>query len=536
MNILLVDDNIYVLESLIKGIDFKTLGFENVFSAKSSKAAQEILKKIDIHMVLTDIEMPAGSGLQLLKWINDFNLNIVTMFCTSFADFNYAQEAVRLHSFDYYLKPIKFSELTNRLVKATEEVKKRRLISEKVKYGQYWLDNLWNNKVDFWIKLLYRIQELNEQELEEEIHKRKLNYLLDDSFVVCIVKLGIDRSKLQYLSGSMQEFVLKNIAEELFAEENIKVEAIFKTAKNVLALILKKGSPKDKEAVTECFRKLLDNINKYMVNYSNFYYYDNVDLYQTKQAVRKLEDILMDDVTGKDCIFEYHDYQKSNITYQIEDMKKWESLLQQKKKEEVLNLICQFVDEKSRRKQLNKQYMRDIRVNMLQMTNTFLKEKQIEANKLFSEDQFDELFEKSLKSVENMKSYLSYLVNTSIDYINFIEQSQTVVDKVAQYIDLHYDTNITRNELGETVYININYLAKIFKQETGKSLHGYLMEKRMDKAKEMLIITELSVSEVSSAVGYDNFSYFSRLFKDKTGYTPKDYRKEFQSNHKPEIS
>lgn len=55
---------------------------------------------------------------------------------------------------------------------------------------------------------------------------------------------------------------------------------------------------------------------------------------------------------------------------------------------------------------------------------------------------------------------------------------------------------------------------------------NYILDVKVEKAKEMLKGADMTVSEVSLAVGYDNFSYFSKLFKDRTGVSPKEYRKK----------
>ena len=105
-----------------------------------------------------------------------------------------------------------------------------------------------------------------------------------------------------------------------------------------------------------------------------------------------------------------------------------------------------------------------------------------------------------------------------------VEKSQTYVDKIIRHIEENYNRNITRDELENIAFVNINQLSRIFKEKTGRTLHGYQMEIRITKAMELLMEGNSSISEVALAVGYDNFSYFSRLFKNRTGVSPKEYR------------
>ena len=121
MNVLLVDDEMDVLEGITDALDFDSLGIESVYLAQSAAHAREILLSRNVDIMVTDIEMPGESGLDLLQWVRDSGLDTVTLFCTSYANFNYAQKALEMHSFDYFLKPIAYSALQERLAAAVKE-------------------------------------------------------------------------------------------------------------------------------------------------------------------------------------------------------------------------------------------------------------------------------------------------------------------------------------------------------------------------------------------------------------------------------
>ena len=75
------------------------------------------------------------------------------------------------------------------------------------------------------------------------------------------------------------------------------------------------------------------------------------------------------------------------------------------------------------------------------------------------------------------------------------------------------------------MYLNPNYLSRLFKREMNTSINSYLIDKRIDKAKSLLEHSDMPVHAVSMEVGYNNFSYFTKLFREKTGQTPNEYRK-----------
>lgn len=96
--------------------------------------------------------------------------------------------------------------------------------------------------------------------------------------------------------------------------------------------------------------------------------------------------------------------------------------------------------------------------------------------------------------------------------------------KIKEYLDQNFTSLITLDSLSETVYISKHYLSHLFKEQTGISPIKYLTSKRMEKACELLSETELPVSEVSKAVGYENPLYFSQVFKRVYGISPVKYR------------
>ncbi len=99
-----------------------------------------------------------------------------------------------------------------------------------------------------------------------------------------------------------------------------------------------------------------------------------------------------------------------------------------------------------------------------------------------------------------------------------------IIERVKDYIDNHYTWDISLSQMAERFYINLPYLSSAFKRVVGQNFQDYILKKRMDKAAEILLETQLSVAEVASIVGYDDVRHFSRMFKKHLGMNPSDYR------------
>ena len=126
MNILLVDDERLAVEVMNRMIDKEKYGFSTIYKALSMKQAQQICEETDIDIIICDIEMPRGSGLDFVQWLLDTGRNPIVIFLTSHAVFSYAQQAVSLGVQDYLLKPVEPEDMNQALEKAIRNAKSRK--------------------------------------------------------------------------------------------------------------------------------------------------------------------------------------------------------------------------------------------------------------------------------------------------------------------------------------------------------------------------------------------------------------------------
>ena len=102
--------------------------------------------------------------------------------------------------------------------------------------------------------------------------------------------------------------------------------------------------------------------------------------------------------------------------------------------------------------------------------------------------------------------------------------SKHSVEIVKRYIKANYYKDISLNSLAEMVYLNTSYLSTIFKAETGCGINKYIKNIRMEKAKELLLTTNMKISDIGLSIGFKNDSYFVKTFRDHFGKTPEKMR------------
>ncbi|MEN8905688.1 MAG: AraC family transcriptional regulator [Clostridiales bacterium] len=123
--------------------------------------------------------------------------------------------------------------------------------------------------------------------------------------------------------------------------------------------------------------------------------------------------------------------------------------------------------------------------------------------------------------------YLMHLEINSPYLENSITNSgyHTSLKKALEYVNNNWNKSFSIDDIAKHSNLSKNHFIKIFTKSIGKTPNNYLTDYRIQKAKELLAMTNLSIIEVSLKCGYDNIPYFSFLFKKKTSTSPSEFRK-----------
>ena len=130
---------------------------------------------------------------------------------------------------------------------------------------------------------------------------------------------------------------------------------------------------------------------------------------------------------------------------------------------------------------------------------------------------------------ELLSSYMKMII-CSILYEEILSSKSqtgkdlTTVEKAIQYIQNHYSDDITNESIAAYVHFNPSYVNRIFKEYTQTSLHAFVINYRINLAKEILRTQDTPINQIATSVGFSDIPHFVKLFKRRTGLTPSQYR------------
>lgn len=176
-------------------------------------------------------------------------------------------------------------------------------------------------------------------------------------------------------------------------------------------------------------------------------------------------------------------------------------------------LLKQFVG-------LDAEKMKTTCMNLLRKVNEYSNFLAEEEQRCFPEEimaltTFDQIEEKMHQLFEQLL----------INYQNLDQQAHlSIIEKIDRIIEQQMAGDLTNQTIAEQVFLSPNYMAATFKELTGRLLSEYITEKRLEKAKELLLTTNLPIVKIAKQVGFSSQSYFTKNFKRFFGVTPKRFK------------
>ncbi|HIV91560.1 MAG TPA: helix-turn-helix domain-containing protein [Candidatus Eisenbergiella stercoravium] len=512
INVLLADDDILTLNRLMGLTDWNAHGYEIIGQAHGGNECLKLLLEYQPEILILDIDMPDKNGVEITREIYEKQFSVKIVILSNYDTFDFVRDAMRYGAYDYLLKH-----------QLTEAV------------------------------LLAKLQELSEIIEKEGIRNLHLSFFTTVAkrrYLKGLIQSGITNSEEHAHMLTQKDFACGSYCISLMQITNFILITHFSPDKNRKKLI---------DSIITLGDNIFSSMDNGLITYMEFgqfvilFHYDNqISSQKIMDQTLKAMNLFAANVNK---LFELTCmYQISDIFTEIERLpiiyQKTKQLLEQKpfplKKEAKETNEC-----------LNLEEERNL-MDALAAFNVSETEKILEGifqnhSSNFSQRVVDQLLQIGIRFQQNHKVELSEdgikeiqkgnmarmktqdIYQFLMDYFKKIiecvpeykaSQYSLHIRKAVNYIRENYSQDLSLSLMAEYLHISPTHLSRLFRKETGFSFIDYLVNYRIECARQLIINTDLDLKTIAEQVGFHGYNYFLRTYKEKTGHTPSCEKKQ----------
>lgn len=520
MNILLVDDDIPTMDLILSSIDWPAIGIEKVHTAYSISPAKQILLNNSIDLVISDIEMPRGSGLELLQWIREQRIPTEFVLLTCHEKFEYAATAIKMEVMEYIVKPFDPDIMKLTIRRCAQKIARKKEEQSRLEIGDWHLRNLARDENAFWLSLI-NTPVSDPQTLRTDISARGLLISASDSYCLIVTRITDYETKMREMGDKLFLYCLKSIyAEEIFQlpESPRTVTRLEETDAWVIA------AAENRPELERACAAVLSRCEQTLRLQATCCIGQPRPLTELASGFMRIRKIMVSSVAHFGGCFREEQAGEESGDRQILNLREMENLLIRRDRRGILNELKREMDVRSSMHRLSEHTLHTLRKEVTQAVYAHMLKEGMQVTRAVGDEAFDRLADNACRSPMDLIRWANYLLEKTFQTLEELSRTDTLVERVNAYISAHYAEPLGRDEIAAAFHLTPQYLAKLYSKKTGRFLMDALREYRLEQARKLLTQSDLTVSEVAMRIGFDNFSYFSTLFKKETGMTPQQYR------------
>ena len=537
--IILVDDEEEVRKSIIHKIDWNAVGFQVVGDAENGEDALEKIELLEPDVVLTDIRMPYMDGLTLSEKIRQKYPSMKIVIFSGYDDFEYAQRAIKLNVTEYILKPVNVEELTAILKKIKgnldEEIEQKRNVTL---LRENYIRSLPILKDQF-------LKDLISHTMDRDLVSRRMaEFGIDLEGAKKWISLAVDIEAEDVHEGGKlplhEEQELIPISVTQIIETNLKpyyrhILFSFSGAdRTAIAGIVAVDENNTQTSLNDILGDICKDVRKILkvpvtigighstlsLNTISVSFQSAVDALGYKGIVGSGSTIYITDVepvSGGKLVFDKKEEADliAAIKFGPED-----------KIEEVVRGIMDKMNNAKVHTRQCQAYMLSISNCVIQLIQQYdLDMAQIFGGAPGGNDPFA-----AIPQLLKRESFDQWLLPIAMKLNSAMDEgrdnaTKQIIEKAKQYImDNYQDSGLSVEQICRHLHMSPAYFSTMFKKVTGQTYVNYLTEIRLNKAVELLNMTDDKTYVIASKVGYQEQNYFSYVFKKKFGVSPTKFR------------
>lgn len=530
-NVMIVDDEQVIKKGLLCFVNWETLDCEVVCDASNGIEAKEKLAAHRVDIVVTDIKMPGMDGLELSRYIHENYPSVKVIILTAFADFSYAQAAIKYNVVDFVIKTNPSEKIPDAVMKAQALITQEKEKEQKLKLLEEKINNNLSEICEKFFKDVFSSILTNEEHIQ--LRMNELGIKLNNYFVVIFDINGSPNESSSISSEDYNSFMqsvknflslaLKNYSHyTVVADRTLLVAVISFNNYNV--------SLSTQTVLMTCneILSIADSFMRFTIS---------IGVSQMKQKANALSRAYLE---AKDAlqgsfynnnhvsVFIPHTAPVTASAGQPHDIaEKIVGSLQLASPAEAFKSLESLLEEYRQ----NKEPIESIKVSCMLIASYCFR--LLAGYKLFAPELADrepEVYRQiqASKNIQNLSGILRELIGSIATVMaSKDKQYSYIVKETQKYIRDNFSKNINLQTIADHIHVNSSYLSRLYKKETGDSIVDALNKYRIEVAKKLLKNPANKIFEVACAVGIEDPAYFTHVFTRYTGMSPK----EFKSNN-----
>ena len=512
--ILIADDEYWVRRKLTALLDWESFGLECLEPAKDGQETLARVRAEKPDILVTDVNMPFLNGVELLEQIHREQPELVTFVVSGYDDFEYVKGCFLNGSTNYLLKPVSREDMEAAVNKALEIISQRE---------------------DGHRKMTKASSLLRDTEFSQLVRERETTalptgdlskYLDMDRMSLMLIKIHNLQSVTRTFDYDMSLYSYC-VKEDLLAlagrEDLILFNHIYRPGEFML---LSELEEKERLALAE---KICSYFGKYLDTWVTVSMTPNAySIERVNNAYREAVAVLLSRQFGKNhqILCSRNAGTAGSRRLEPEIIKQVQTNLQSGNKNAVLRLL---LEDTGLSAPIGWQYaqvmqlVKEIGVTLGKYAGRYRPEGSVA--------DVDALTDSIVYAVETMDiRKIRDAVTAAVEYLLPAQReipadtTRQIVRQAAAYIDENYFEDLNLSLLAEKFRVESSYFSRIFRQEMGENLIFYITRKRIEKAQQLIANSDTNLTEIAFLVGYNDYSYFNRVFKKNTGMSPREYR------------
>ncbi|CAH0119738.1 HTH-type transcriptional activator RhaR [Paenibacillus sp. CECT 9249] len=533
MQLLIVDDESHVVDRLSATIDWPSIGIGQVYRAYSAYEALSLLQQFSIDIVITDIQMPGMTGLELIGEIKRRWTRTKYILLSGYSDFEYAKEAIHHQVEDYLLKPVKEQELLatvgrlkDKLVHEWEQVLSVRNLTRTLRENLPLLKgNLLNE--------LLQGRPIEEAVLLDRMQTLGLPDMSRRHCALMLVRMEEPFIDYDFSSASLIEYAICNMAEELFegafelwhakdAHDYLVFVVVCKeeTAGEEGSLLFERTASHLQTVVREFLKGhisvLVSGWGSFPSDLPALY---NSCISASRKRIGSEQDLFLrvaEDLVKVEVESLHSLYEPPTLIHILE-AGRWD---------ELAGKLERIFDELGRKWSDSQEHLLEVYF-AISSAYSYIAHKNGQSLSQLIGDDYDKLVAgRPFRSIHQLREWsMRILERLKGDCDREMKDSRTrLIRDIHRLIETNLSQDVSLQTIAEHVHMHPVYISKIYKLETGLNLSDYIGQIRMDKAAYLLSNTQGKIYEIAAMVGYQRPHSFNHAFKKYYGMTPQEYR------------